>query len=127
MAAIAQAAAASVCYSVPRNKELMRIFRDLDRVEYLGSGMPRILKAYSEKAFRFTENFTRMSFPSAEKTSGKILELIGGHADITIPELAEAIGVTERSIERNIQILKENNCLRRIGSHHGGRWKLTQP
>lgn len=49
---------------------------DLDRVEYLGSGMPRILKAYSEKAFRFTENFTRMSFPSAEKTSEKILEIV---------------------------------------------------
>ena len=33
-------------YSVPRNKELMRVFRDLDLVEHLGSGVPRILRNY---------------------------------------------------------------------------------
>jgi predicted HTH transcriptional regulator len=32
--------------SNPRNKELMRVFRDLEMVEHLGSGIPRILKAY---------------------------------------------------------------------------------
>ena len=32
-------------YSVPRNKELMRVYKDLDMVEYLGSGVPRILQA----------------------------------------------------------------------------------
>lgn len=29
--------------SIPRNKEIMRIYRDLDLVEQLGSGLPRIL------------------------------------------------------------------------------------
>ena len=53
-------------YSIPRNKELMRIFRDLDMVEYLGSGMPRILRTYPKKCFRFSENFTRMVFPFTE-------------------------------------------------------------
>ena len=33
-------------YSFPRNKELMRVFKDLDLVEHLGSGVPRILTAY---------------------------------------------------------------------------------
>jgi len=28
-------------FSIPRNKELMRVFRDLDLVEHLGSGIPR--------------------------------------------------------------------------------------
>lgn len=32
-------------YSMPRNKTLMRMFKDLGMVEYLGSGMPHILKA----------------------------------------------------------------------------------
>ena len=32
--------------SIPRNKELMRIYRDLDLVESLGSGIPRILRSY---------------------------------------------------------------------------------
>lgn len=50
-------------YSVPRNKELMRVFRDLDLVEHLGSGIPRILRAYGRDCFRFTENFLRMTIP----------------------------------------------------------------
>lgn len=54
-------------YSVPRNKELMRVFRDLDLVEHLGSGIPRILRAYGKDCSRFTENFLRMTFPAWEK------------------------------------------------------------
>jgi len=50
-------------YSIPRNKILMRIFKDLDMVEYLGSGIPRILKAYPRESFIFTANFIRTVFP----------------------------------------------------------------
>lgn len=39
--------------SILRNKELMRIFKDLDLVEQLGSGIPRILEAYPKESFRF--------------------------------------------------------------------------
>lgn len=52
-------------FSMPRNQEMMRIFKDLDLVEHLGSGIPRILEAYSSDCFRFTENFLRMTFPNA--------------------------------------------------------------
>ncbi len=48
--------------SLPKNKELMRIFRDLDIVEQLGSGVPRILRAYSKECFVFGDSFTRMIF-----------------------------------------------------------------
>jgi predicted HTH transcriptional regulator len=48
--------------SVPKNKELMRIFRDLELVEQLGSGIPRILHAYGKESFRFMDNFTRILF-----------------------------------------------------------------
>lgn len=41
----------------------MRVFRDLDMVEQLGSGVPRILESYPKECFRFMENFTRMTFP----------------------------------------------------------------
>lgn len=49
--------------SMPRNKELMRVFKDLDMVEQLGSGVPRILKAYPKSSFQITDQFLRMSFP----------------------------------------------------------------
>jgi len=50
-------------FSVPRNKELMRIYRDLGLVEQLGSGVPRILQVYSKDCFTFSNNFLRMTFP----------------------------------------------------------------
>ncbi|WP_370633654.1 ATP-binding protein [Pedobacter sp. Leaf250] len=43
-------------FSVPRNKELMRFFKDLDLVEQMGSGVPRILQAYKADCFQFSEN-----------------------------------------------------------------------
>ena len=52
-------------YSIPRNKELMRIFKDLDMVEHLGSGLPRITEFYGSESFRFTENFLRITFPAS--------------------------------------------------------------
>ena len=58
-------------YSVPRNKELMRVFRDLDLVEHLGSGVPRILRSYGKECFKFTENFLRMIFPATEQVTAQ--------------------------------------------------------
>jgi predicted HTH transcriptional regulator len=49
-------------YSAPRNKELMRVFKDLHLVEQLGSGMIRILKKYESSIFIITPNFIRVTF-----------------------------------------------------------------
>lgn len=49
--------------SVPRNKELMRILKDIELVEQMGSGIPRILQAYGKDSFRFMDNFIRITFP----------------------------------------------------------------
>ena len=53
-------------FSVPRNQELMRIFKDLGMVEQLGSGVPRILESYGRECFAFSDHFLRMSFPVNE-------------------------------------------------------------
>jgi predicted HTH transcriptional regulator len=53
-------------YSIPRNKELMRVYKDLDLVEQLGSGIPRILEHYDKDCFHFSDNFLRMVLPSSE-------------------------------------------------------------
>ncbi len=57
-------------YSVPRNKELMRVFKDLEMVEYLGSGVPRILRKYPRSIFTFTPNFVRIIFPFEKSLDG---------------------------------------------------------
>jgi len=58
------------------------------------------------------------------KTSGKTLDLISQNNEITIPKLSKTIGVTERTIERNLKKLQEQNKLTRVGSAKGGHWKL---
>lgn len=48
--------------SAPRNKELMRVFKDVDLVEQLGSGMERIMSVYDRSIFEFLPNFLRINF-----------------------------------------------------------------
>jgi len=44
----------------------MRVYKDLDLVEHLGSGVPRILESYLKECFMFSDNFLRMSFPASK-------------------------------------------------------------
>ena len=49
--------------SNPRNKVLMRVFKDMDLVEHLGSGMGRILKKYDKSIFTIFQNYIKIVFP----------------------------------------------------------------
>lgn len=47
------------------------------------------------------------------------------NAQITIPIMADRIGISTTSIENNIRKLKERGLLKRIGSPRGGYWKIV--
>ena len=131
-------------YSFPRNKELMRIFKDLEFVEYLGSGVPRILQKYSKKAFKITDNFLRIILPneldeheiknlkSAQnkseriKTEDKIISAILQNKDITTDKLMEITELTRRGVEWQIRKLKDNGVLTREGSNKTGSWIVNK-
>jgi len=49
--------------SMVRNRELMRVFKDLNLVEQLGSGMRRIMEVYDESIFEFTDHFMFVTLP----------------------------------------------------------------
>lgn len=49
-------------FTKPINRELMRVFKDVELVEHLGSGMGRILPVYGRDSFQITENFMRLVF-----------------------------------------------------------------
>ncbi len=68
----------------------------------------------------------KMSEKMSEKTSEKILKAISGNKNITIEELASLAGVTQRTIERNIQRLQQEGHLRRIGPDKGGYWEIIK-
>jgi len=101
------------CSSMPRNRELMRVFKDVGLVEQLGSGMSRILKVYDKNIFKISEHFIKVEFPfSAPKdtkniASGnekneeqKALEILRLQSEITAKEMGSQIGVSARTIGR---------------------------
>ena len=52
--------------TAPRNKELIRVFKDVDLIEKIGSGILRILKVYDKNSFIFMDNFLQVSFKYRE-------------------------------------------------------------
>ena len=76
---------------------------------------------------KYGESVPKSSVKTSVKTSVKILEAITEDNRITIPELATLAGVTERSVERNIQRLQLENRLRRVGPDKGGYWEIVHP
>lgn len=119
--------------SIPRSKEIMRIFRDMDLVEQLGSGIPRILRAYSKECFLFSENFIRMSFPKENVTENVtkdvtenriefILKMIQENDRVNVSELAKELKVSRRTILRDIDKLKEQKKVGFKGPSRSGRW-----
>ncbi|MBR1609408.1 MAG: winged helix-turn-helix transcriptional regulator [Kiritimatiellae bacterium] len=45
--------------------------------------------------------------------------------DVTIPELANATGLSLSGVKWNIRKLKANGRLRRVGADKGGRWEVV--
>jgi len=97
----------------------------------LGLGIKRALEAWPQIDFLndrdgclFAATVYRKAETGSGKTSGKILLALKEDGNLTIPELASLIGVTERSIERNIKKLQEERRLRRIGPAKGGHWEI---
>jgi predicted HTH transcriptional regulator len=82
-----------------------------------------LLDALTEVLAKTSE---KVSVKSSEKTSEKILVLVGENPLITIAELAQVIGVAERSIERNLKKLQAEQRLSRHGPAKGGCWEVTK-
>jgi ATP-dependent DNA helicase RecG len=100
--------------SIPRNKELMRIFKDLDMVEQLGSGVPRILENYDTSCFVFSQHFLRMTFiaekeeydmGSGGQIGGQMGGQMGGQIDSSV--MVSQKHLTPRQLEV-LTLISEN-------------------
>lgn len=68
----------------------------------------------------------KMSEKTSEKTASHILSVLAMHPKATIADLAQVIGVSDRTIERNLNRLQKRNLLRRVGPDKGGHWEVVQ-
>jgi len=121
-------------YSVPRNKVLMRVFKDLDLVEQLGSGVPRILESYNKSCFTFTDNFLRMVLPvNGGQVGGQakllterqqaVLDLIIADPTIARNTLSEKLGINQSAVQKHIEALKQKGIISRE-SETTGHWQV---
>ena len=124
-------------YSNPVNREVMRIYKDLDMVEQLGSGMPRILSYYKKESFDFTNNFLRVTFKSnldpittqettQETTKDRIVSLLKSNPKYTKQDLMKALNKADATIKQHLSNLKKEGILKRVGSTKSGYWEITK-
>ena len=131
--------------TAPRNKELIRVFKDVELIENIGSGVLRILDAYDKSCFKFMEHFLRVSFKYKEnpfeydqensqenyqkqlnEIQDKIIALIKQNPNITQKEMAKILDISREKVKYHIAVLKENNIIIREGSTKKGFWKILK-
>lgn len=132
-------------FSNPRNPELMRIFRDLNFVEQLGTGIQRVLKTYDKNIFEFFPNHIRVTVPfsrnefkenvvslenitneNLNKLQKSIIKLIMDKPNITQEELARLLDVNKRTIIRNFKGLLDEKYIERVGANKNGYWQINK-
>ena len=136
---------------MPRNRELMRIFKDLDLVEQLGSGMNRILRSYDRSIFRISEHFIRVAFPFAESPNEndprnrtdetvddtenetlndtvqkRVKDIIRRVPAATYQYIAEKSGVSRATVARAIKHMVEAGEIKREGTDRKGSWRILK-
>ena len=118
------------CRSMSRNRELMRIFKDVGLVEQLGSGMSRILKAYDRSAFAISDHFLTVSFRYPMGLTPQV-----GHQDNPQDDLKEMILVfcSQPRSKKEIAAYFKYKDAKSFGERYlqpllsDGRLKLTAP
>lgn len=101
--------------TAPRNKELIRVFKDVDLIENIGSGVLRILDAYDKSCFKFMEHFLRVTFKYKENPfeyddTAKVKSSKLGS------KKSSKLAVSEEQI---LELCKTEKSLKEIAQHFG--------
>ena len=117
-----------------------KFFREIGYADELGSGFIKITKnsiLYSGKPPIFEDKeMLRVTIPLLrdEKLEEKdlinlangtlkiVFEKISNKNNITQKEISEETGILLRTVKKNIEILKENGYIERIGARKNGYW-----
>ncbi len=126
-----------------KNPTSARIFKEKGLADELGSGVRNLLKyvkIYSgEEPIFIEEGIFKIIVPlkedfaeelsedkSSQKAVEKILSAIKENPKITTAELVNISGLSRRGVEWNIEKLKKQGKLKRIGPDKGGYWEIIE-
>ncbi len=72
------------------------------------------------------ETSVEMSVETPVKTRGKVIELLANHPEITLAEIAAAIGKSVRTVERASAKLVQEGRIRHVGPTKAGHWEILK-
>ena len=137
---------------LPKNPIIASVFREIGLADELGSGVRNVnkyIKAYSDEKPQFIEGRTfELILPFESRSSRKssdrisvgenvgenvgekrveiaILDLMRRTPTISANEISKEIGISSRSAERYISMLKKAKAINRIGPARGGHWVVV--
>jgi len=127
--------------SVLRNPLIAKVLYKSKEIEHWGSGLKRIYDECKSNKVKVSFETRKTGFAvifyrpkakpegsqkSSQKSSQKILELIQKNPFVTIKQLAETLGLSDRAIKKNLAKLKKEGKIKRIGPDKGGQWKVKK-
>ena len=130
--------------TLPRNPILIKIFRILKLAENAGYGFDKMFNGWKSyyKIEPIVENeitFYKIEFPLKtkwdnvpdnvpDKRREDILAMIKSNNKVAISEISSQLKVNEKTIKRDIDILKQDGKIKRIGPQTGGRghWEVLE-
>jgi predicted HTH transcriptional regulator len=131
-------------YSKPINRELMRVFKDLELVEHLGTGLDKILNAYSQESFQIAKNFLKNVFYSSETAESllggvnggvngginggvnEVYKLIEENAGLKAKQIGKTLAIPLRTVQRYLKQLVDANKIVYKGAPKTGGYFTTQ-
>lgn len=125
--------------SIPRNRLIADIFFKAGYIEAWGRGIRKIIDGFvnaghPEPVFEELAGGIQVTLfkgvgktvgETVGKTVGVLISLLKDYPEITREELAKKTGLSIRGVEYNLNKLKKNGLLKRIGPAKGGRWEVT--
>ncbi|PWD97743.1 ATP-binding protein [Marinilabilia rubra] len=125
--------------STPRNKLIADFCKSIGIIEKYGSGIQRVIRYFNDEGLPlphfknisegflvtvFTNEKTNVTENVTEKREFQILNILRENNVITTSELAKLLNVTRRTIARDIEKLKIEGMIKRLGPDKGGRWRV---
>ncbi|MBL6986396.1 MAG: Fic family protein [Methylobacter sp.] len=93
-------------------------------IEFMLGTLVQVLRTGSEAEQVAGEMSGEVSGEITRKPALAIIQALQQAPDLTIPALAERLGVSSRTIERHLQKLQQQGVLKRIGSTKSGHWQV---
>ena len=61
-----------------------------------------------------------------DKSGAKVLNLIRNNPSVTIPEMMQALGMSDSGVRKILRRLQQQGALRRVGANKNGHWEIIK-